>query len=448
MNLLLPIVFPALGFLIGMAVTLIGLRGKLKLERAQGRAEGEVENAALKNQIQNLSGMRSDLSGKLQEAQEKISALSELKGKLDAQLEAERRHGQESRDHLKLEFKELADSILEEKTRKFTEQNKVNLEGILNPLGIKIKEFEKKVEESYGKERDQVISLSRDIEVLKQTSLKMGQDAVNLANALKGQNKMQGNLGEIILERVLEKSGLTKDREYRIQVSMNAEDGKRYQPDVIVDLPEGKHVVIDSKVSLTAYERYFSSEDKDVREAELKNHIRSLRSHLESLSLKAYQNLYQLQSLDFVFLFMPIEPALTLAVQNDLELFQDAFDKNIVIVSPSTLLATLRTVSSIWRQEYQNRNATEIARQSGQLYDKFVGFLEDLEKVGRSMSAAQKSYDDAVGKLADGKGNLIGRAEKLKKLGAKTSKEIPYAMLQALPLKTESVEDGIVEEEE
>lgn len=439
------LVVAVLGFFLGLGTGLLFLRGRLRLERARAAAESDAQRI----QAQKLSDANAEAGRRLGEAQERIAALSETKGKLDAQLEAERRHGAESRDRLKLEFKELADSILEEKTKKFTEQNKVNLEGLLTPLGAKIKEFEKKVEDSYGRERDQVVTLSRDIETLKQTSLKMGQDAVNLANALKGQSKMQGNLGEIILERVLEKAGLTRDREYRIQVNMNGENGRRYQPDVIVDLPEGKHIIIDSKVSLTAYERYFSSDDQDVREAELKNHLRSLRQHLEGLSVKAYQNLYQLQSLDFVFLFMPIEPALTLAVQNDVDLFQDAFAKNIVIASPSTLLATLRTVSSLWRQEDQNRNAVEIARQSGLLYDKFAAFLEDLEKVGRALSTSQKSYEEALGKLAIGKGNLISRAEKLKKLGAKTSKEIPYAMLQSLPLKFEvPVPEDAVEDED
>jgi DNA recombination protein RmuC len=434
-----------LGFLLGIGVCLFALRGRLRLERAQGKAEGNIENASLQSQILHLRARQGELERQARDYQDRIGSLTETKGGLEAQVEAERKRALESREHLMLEFKQLAEGILEEKTKKFTEQNRTNLEGILNPLGLRIKEFEKKVEDAYGKERDQVIALSRDIENLKQTSLKMSLDAVNLTNALKGQSKVQGNLGEIILERVLEKSGLTRDREYRIQVAMNDGDGKRRYPDVIVDLPEGKHIVIDSKVSLTAYERYFSAEDNESREVELKNHIRSIRAHLESLSLKGYQNLYQLQSLDFVFLFMPIEPALILAVQNDVDLFQDAFSRNVVIVSPSTLLATLRMVSSIWRQEGQNRNTIEIARQAGAMHDKFVGFLEDLKKVGSAMAMAQKSYDDALVKLNTGTGNLVGRAAKLKLLGVKTSKEIPEAML---PLQTDLIEEASAAVEE
>jgi DNA recombination protein RmuC len=216
---------------------------------------------------------------------------------------------------------------------------------------------------------------------------------------------------------------------------MNNDEGRRYRPDVVVALPENKHIVIDSKMSLTAYSRYFSSDDKAQRDAALKEHVASIRRHLDSLSLKAYQTLYQLQSLDFVFLFMPIEPALFLAVQSDRSLLDDAYAKNVILVSPSTLLANLRIVSNLWRQDGQNRNAAEIARQAGLLYDKFSGMLEDLDKVGKAMDQAQRSHQEAIGKIATGKGNLIGRVEKLRKLGAKASKELPAGLLQGLPLE-------------
>lgn len=448
MNIVLPIVFLGLGFLIGFAVSLIGSKGRIKLAHAQGKSEGEVAQASLQAQIQMLKATQEQHAGAALAGQQQILALTRENAQLKTRLDEELTRTAQNQDRMKLEFKQLADAILEEKTSKFTEQNKTNLESLLTPLGAKIKEFEKRVEDSYGKETEQRISLRKEIEILNQTNQRISQDAINLTNALKGKTKVQGNLGEIILERVLEKSGLTKGQEYDIQVSLNDEDGRRYQPDVVVHLPENKEIVIDSKVSLTSYERYCSSDDREVCEAELKNHIASIRRHLEGLSLKAYQDLYRLKSLDFVFLFMPIEPALTLAVQNDPELFQHAFERNIVIVSPSTLLAVLRTVSSIWRQEKQNRNVAEIARQSGALYDKFVSFVDDLEKVGRNIGAAQKSFDDARNKLADGTGNLIGRAEKIRLLGAKTTKRLPLALLQTLGPKTEIPDETEMADEE
>ncbi len=265
--------------------------------------------------------------------------------------------------------------------------------------------------------------------MLKDMNQQITQEAKNLTQALKGQTKTQGNWGEFILESILEKSGLEKGREYYVQESFTSESGRRFQPDIIIKLPENKSIVVDSKVSLVSYERYISSDSENEKQNALREHINSIRSHVKNLSSKNYQNLYQLESLDFVLMFMPIEPAFALAVQTDASLFNDAFEMNIVIVSPTTLLATLRTITSIWRQENQNKNALEIARQSGALYDKFVGFTEDLISIGKKMDDAKNTYSSAMNKLVDGSGNLVRRVQRIKELGAKTAKQLPNSLL-------------------
>jgi DNA recombination protein RmuC len=264
---------------------------------------------------------------------------------------------------------------------------------------------------------------------LRELNLQITKEAENLTKALKGESKTQGNWGEFVLESILEKSGLIKGEQYETQVSKTADNSKRLQPDVVLHLPEDKHIIIDSKVSLTAYEKFTGSNDEPEREREIKNHLLSIRSHIRALSEKNYQSLYDLGSLDFVLLFMPIESAFSLAVQSDPELFTDAYDKNIVIVSPSTLIATLRTIASIWRQENQNRNALEIARQGGQLCDKFVAFSDDLIKIGENLNTTKKNYELAMNKLSDGKGNLVTRTEKLRELGAKATKNMDRRLL-------------------
>ena len=272
-------------------------------------------------------------------------------------------------------------------------------------------------------------SLKEQLSQLQTLNKSIGDEARNLVTALKGQTKTQGNWGEMILEKVLERSGLVKGREYHIQSSMTTEDGRRLQPDVIINLPENRNLVVDSKLSLIAYERYSSSEDTALREQGLKDHISSIRKHIKDLSGKSYQNLYQINTLDFVLLFIPIEPAFALAVEHDPELFNEAFDRNIVLVTTSTLLATLRTIASIWRLEYQNKNSVEIARQAGDLYDKFSALVEDLITVGRKMKESQNAYESSMNKLHLGKGNLISRVENLRKLGLKTSKQINQKLL-------------------
>jgi len=344
---------------------------------------------------------------------------------LEEKLEERKKEVKDLQDQFTVQFKNLANEIFEEKNKK----SKENLGEILNPLKEKIAEFEKRVETSHKESLLQNSALKEQLLNLKELNQQITLEAGNLTRALKGDNKAQGNWGEFVLERILEKSGLSKGREYEIQESHTTEEGKRYQPDVVVKLPDNKNLIIDSKVSLVAYEKFVSSDDEQERAIVLKQHILSLRTHIKSLSEKNYQNLYNIGSLDFVLLFIPIEPAFSLAVQNDNDIFLDAYDKNIVMVSPSTLIATLRTISSIWKNEYQNRNAMEIARQGGDLYDKFVNFSNDLLKVGEQLKSTKKSYDEAMNKLVDGKGNLVGRVGKLKELGAKATKQMDQRLI-------------------
>jgi DNA recombination protein RmuC len=321
-------------------------------------------------------------------------------------------------------FENLANDILDKKSQKFTDQNEKNLGNILGPLKEKIDRFEAKVEKTNKDSLQWNTALKTQIEGLAELNKRINKEAENLTKALKGETKTQGNWGEFILESILEKSGLMKDREYFVQESMTSEEGRRFQPDVIVKLPEDKHVIIDAKVALVAYERFVSSEDEEERKAQLTLHVQAVRRHIKQLSEKEYQKLREQEGLDFVLLFIPIEPAFSLALQFDNDIFIDALDKNIVIVSPTTLIATLRTIASIWKNEYQSQNAIEIARQSGNLYDKFVGFTNDLLKVGRSMDTAKDTYEEAMNKLTTGKGNLVSRVDNIQKLGAKTSKAL------------------------
>jgi len=348
---------------------------------------------------------------------------------LQEKLGSQKREFEELRERFNIEFRNIANDILEEKTKRFTESNKENIDQILKPLKEKITEFELKVDTTHKEGLVTSAALKEQITGLRDLNLQMSKDAVNLTRALKGESKTRGNWGEVILETVLEKSGLTKGREYEIQVNLNDEEGKRFQPDVIIRLPEGKAIVIDAKVSLVGYERMMSAEDELNRAVGEKEHILSLRNHVKGLSAKNYQQLHELKSLDFVLLFIPIEPAFATAVQIDAKLFNEAFDRNIVIVSPTTLLATLRTIASIWRQEYQNRNAAEIAKQGGALYDKFVAFTEDLVKVGQQMDTSKKTYEEAMKKLVSGTGNLVKRSKTLLELGVPATKNLSTTLL-------------------
>lgn len=327
------------------------------------------------------------------------------------------------------EFENLANKILEEKSQKFTERNEKNIKNILTPLNEKILLFEKKVEESRKESFGIHQALREQLLNLQTQNLKITQEAENLTKALKGDSKMQGNWGELVLERVLEKSGLEKDREYSVQQSFQREDGSRVLPDVIINLPDGKKMVVDSKVSLVAYERMVNAED-EFRDKFLKDHINSLRKHVDQLSAKKYEDLYAMESPDFVLMFIPIEPAFAVAINIDNSLYNKAFEQNIVIVTPSTLLATLRTIDSMWNNEKQQRNAIEIARQAGALYDKFEGFVTDLTKVGKKMDDAKSEYKGAMNKLVEGRGNIVSSIQKLKKMGAKAKKSIPERILK------------------
>ena len=327
------------------------------------------------------------------------------------------------------EFENLANKILDEKSSKFTEQNKENMKNILTPLQDKIHLFEKKVEDTHKESIDYHAALRQQILGLREMNLQMSKETLNLTKALKGDSKMQGNWGELILERVLEKSGLEKDREYFVQQSHTNSEGNRVFPDVVINLPDGKKMIVDSKVSLTAYEKFINEEDDSLKGSFLKEHVNSIKRHVEQLGEKNYHDLYQIESPDFVLLFIPMEPAFALALNEDTTLYNRAFEKNIVIVTPSTLLATLRTIDSMWANQKQQENAFEIARQAGALYDKFEGFVADLIKIGKKIDESKVEYQGAMNKLVDGKGNLITSVEKLKKMGAKAKKALPENIL-------------------
>ncbi|MBK0379997.1 DNA recombination protein RmuC [Mucilaginibacter segetis] len=331
---------------------------------------------------------------------------------------------EQTRVYFQREFENIAEKLLKEKSREFTDVNKLSIDTILNPLKENIKAFEDKVDKVYNMEAAERNTLKGVITQLMDLNKLISTEASNLTKALKGDNKKQGNWGEVILEKVLERSGLIRDREYRVQASFNALEGGRLQPDVIIDLPDDKHLIIDSKVSLIAYEKLVNCETEEERKLFSKAHIESIRNHVLGLSSKNYHALHEINSPDFVLLFVPIESSFSFAVQLDADLFSDAWDKRVVIVSPSTLLATLRTIASIWKQERQNRNVLEIARLSGDMYDKFVGFVGDMEGIGKNIKQTQDNYDKALNKLTDGRGNLTITAEKIKKLGAKANKQI------------------------
>ncbi|TCK68937.1 DNA recombination protein RmuC [Winogradskyella wandonensis] len=332
-------------------------------------------------------------------------------------------------EQLRKDFELMAQKILDEKSEKFTNQNKENIKNILNPLEEKIKTFEKKVEDSQKESISMHSALKEQLLGLKDLNQQMAKEATNLTKALKGDSKTQGNWGELVLERVLEKSGLEKDREYFVQQNFQREDGSRVMPDVVLHLPDSKKMIIDSKVSLVDYERMVNADD-DERAVYLKAHVNSIKKHVDQLSAKNYQDLYDIESPDFVLMFIPIEPAFAVAINEDNTLYNKAFEQNIVIVTPSTLLATLRTIDTMWNNEKQQQNAIEIARQAGALYDKFEGLVTDLTGVGKKIDAAKSDYASAMNKLVEGKGNLISRVENIKKMGAKAKKSLPEAIIK------------------
>lgn len=402
---------------------LLGQMEQLKIQFQTERNQFEKSLAQLSSEKENLQKEKESLAIHLAKKENDFDNLLERNKEQKQEVE-------QLQEKFTKEFENLANKILEEKTVKFTEQNKENLKNILSPLQDKIQLFEKKVEDTHKESIDYHAALRQQILGLREMNEQMSKETINLTKALKGDSKMQGNWGELVLERVLEKSGLEKDREYFVQQSHVTVDGNRVFPDVIINLPDGKKMIIDSKVTLTAYERYINEEDSDIKNQHLKEHIVSINRHVEQLGSKNYHDLYHMESPDFVLLFIPIESAFAVALNEDTSLYNKAFEKNIVIVTPSTLLATLRTIDSMWTNQKQQENAIEIARQAGSLYDKFEGFVSDLIKIGKKMDEAKIEYGNAMNKLVDGKGNLITSVEKLKKMGAKAKKALPEAVLK------------------
>lgn len=400
------------------------------LRYEQLKEQFEQQRKSLENQIQQLL---SDKEKLVSEKQSLLINLSRRETEFENLLQKNTEQKQEVeqlQEKFTKEFENLANKILEEKSSKFTEQNKENIKNILSPLQEKIQIFEKRVEDSQKENIGIHASLKEQLLHLQNQNLKITQEAENLTKALKGDSKMQGNWGELVLERVLEKSGLEKDREYFVQQSFVNEQGSRVLPDVVIHLPDNKKMVIDSKVSLTAYERYVNEEDLALKNTYLREHISSLKRHIDQLSEKNYHDLYRMDSPDFILLFIPIEPAFAVAINHENNLYNKAFEKNIVIVTPSTLLATLRTIDSMWTNQKQQENAYEIARLAGSLYDKFEGFVSDLIKIGKKMDEAKTEYSGAMNKLVEGRGNVITTIEKLKKMGAKTQKSLPENLLR------------------
>lgn len=391
------------------------------LRRAQ---EQEQRVSSLIDELAQIRGERDMLAAKRAELETRIEADQAGFGEKLALLDG-------AKEALGNQFQVLAARILDEKTLKFTQQNQEQLNHILGPLGEKLKDFENKVQSVYDNETQQRTALKTEISRLVEANAKISVDANNLTRALKGDVRAQGAWGEMILERALEMAGLTRDREYRVQQHYQDEEGARLRPDVIIDLPEGRNMVIDSKVSLTHYERHCTALSEHDRQHELVNHVASVRNHMVGLAKKDYQKLHKLETLDFVIMFIPIESAYSVAVQADPNLTQDALAKNVLIVYPSTLLMALRTIAHVWRYEHQNRNAQEIARQAGALYDKFVGFVDDLTDVGERINKAQSAYDAAFSKLSHGRGNLLRSAERIRELGVKPAKSLPLSLLEA-----------------
>ena len=422
-----------------LAAFIIALAIGIFLGKILYSSQGKSEKASLEEKINGLQTQLEQMKQQyLQTVQERENirvekdSLAIQLGKKEADFESlleknkdQKQEVEQLQEKFTKEFENLANKILEEKTNKFTEQNKENMKNILSPLQDKIQLFEKKVEDTHKESIDYHAALRQQILGLSKMNEQMSKETLNLTKALKGDSKMQGNWGELVLERVLEKSGLEKGREYEVQQSFVTPEGNRVFPDVVINLPDGKKMIVDSKVTLTAYERYINEEDDDLKAQFLKEHVNAIKRHVDQLGDKNYQDLYQIESPDFVLLFIPIEPAFALALNEDTTLYNKAFEKNIVIVTPSTLLATLRTIDSMWTNQKQQENALEIARQAGALYDKFEGFVGDLIKIGKRMDEAKSEYGNAMNKLVEGKGNLITSVEKLKKMGAKAKKALP-----------------------
>ncbi|MFA8434030.1 MAG: DNA recombination protein RmuC [Marinifilaceae bacterium] len=446
-------IFLAGGLVLGFLFAFLTSRIKLSKVKAQNRVELlkqeqsyqqdmnrlEQNTSILQERNLHLQREKQELHEFLAQAREKNENLNRLNSiatteqkNLEEKLANQKMELEELQERLQTEFENIATRILKQNSQEFTQSNQKNMGEILNPLKEKLLAFEKKVEETYDKELRDKISLKEEVKKLYELNSRISDEANNLTKALKGDVKKQGNWGEVVLERILERSGLNKGEEYEREVVTQNGDGQQIRPDVIIRLPEEKHIIIDSKVSLVAYERYVNANGEENKEKFVREHIASLKAHVKELAGKHYQSSASLNTPDFVLMFVPIESSFAMAVQADQELFSYAWDSKIVIVSPSTLLATLRTIASIWKQENQNRNVMEIARQGGALYDKFVAFTEDLQKLGRRLEETHTTYQESMKKLSDGKGNLVRRAESIRELGAKVKKRLPQNLLDKM----------------
>ncbi len=419
----------------GLLIVIVILIFKIAGSRMSGISSGEILKDYVPREI--YTKLEKELKEKENILAEKgdiiiglnndLAKMNEVSRNLRERMEIEKREISELRDKFSLEFENMANRLLDEKSKKFTEINQENISKIIFPFRDKLTDLKKEIESLHKEESREVISLKTEIKSLMDLNRQVSKDADNLAKALKGDSKLQGDWGEISLERVLVKAGLEENVHYTKQDVFTSEDKRKKRPDFIIHLPEEKHVIIDSKVSLTAYEKYFNTESDDEKELYLKDHIKSITEHISGLSKKNYQNLYGINSPDYILMYMPIESALVLALRHDQKIVEEALERNIVFVTTSTLLATLKTVSYLWKHEKQKKNVSEIARQGGALYDKFVNFVGDLENIGEKLDTAKSSYDSAMNKLVSGgkKGDtILGRIENLKKLGARTSKEI------------------------
>ncbi len=434
----------ALGAGLGVWLSRRSAAAAMQQGAERARAAAEVELATARERARGQEQERQRMAAELQQAKDSLRQSEQANARLQSEvaelgtrLDAERSQAQEkltllldAKEALSNQFRSLASDILEEKSKRFAEQNQTSLGLLLDPLKTRLQEFQGKVEQYYDTEGKERSALGQQVSQLLQLNKALSDDAKNLTMALKGSAKSQGNWGELILERVLEASGLRQGFEYDVQESHAREDGSRAQPDVVVHLPQDRHLVVDAKVSLVAYEEYVSADDDIPRAVALKRHTDSVRAHIRGLSEKNYQALYGLKSLDFVLMFVPVEPAFMLSVSQDNQLFMDAWNKNVLLVSPSTLLFVVRTVAHLWHQEAQSRNAQEIAKRGAELYDRLCAFVGDLEKVGERLRQAQDAYSDAFSKLSTNKGNVIRQAQMLKELGVKPTKSLSAGLVE------------------
>lgn len=423
------LIFLAIGIFLGIYIQKLKIKS-LEIGAQEREKQMQASLESLKSQLEEVKQERNTLDREKQDLALSKNTLEIENQNLLLKLKEHKEEVTKLQEQFSNEFEVLAQKILEEKTEKFTSQNKENIKNILAPLQEKIKAFEEKVERSQEKNISLHSELKGQLQHLQSLNQKITQETENLTKALKGDSKTQGNWGELVLERVLEKSGLEKGREYFVQQSFKREDGSRVLPDVVINLPDNKKIIIDSKVSLTAYERYITTDDSTLKADALKEHLNSIKKHVEQLSEKKYEDLYEIESPDFVLMFIPIEPAFAVALSEDNTLYNKAFEKNIVIVTPTTLLATLRTIDTMWNNEKQQRNAIDIAKQAGALYDKFEGLVNDLTRVGKKMDDAKTEYKNAMNKLFEGRGNIITTIEKIKKMGAKAKKSLPEPILK------------------